>query len=132
MNNQMKDIEDIADIKLFVDEFYIKVRKDELIGPVFSAVIAGDWQPHLDRMYGFWNAALFNVPGFKGNSFAKHIPLGISQEHFDRWLALFAATINNHFEGPMAEDAKHRAELMAEMFVSKLGRINGGFGKAIV
>jgi len=46
----MKDIEDIADIKLFVNEFYIKVREDELLGIVFSAVIAGDWQPHLDRM----------------------------------------------------------------------------------
>ena len=128
----MKDIEDIADIELFVDEFYIKVREDELIGPIFSAVITGDWQPHLDRMYAFWNAALFNVPGFKGNPFAKHVPLGISQEHFSRWLVLFAATINHHFEGPMAEDAKHRAELMAEMFVSKLGRINGDPGKAIV
>jgi len=128
----MKDIEDIADIELFVDEFYIKVREDELIGPIFSAVITGDWQPHLDRMYAFWNAALFSVPGFKGNPFAKHVPLGIAQEHFDRWLVLFAATINNYFEGPMAEDAKHRAELMATMFVSKLGRMNGDSVKAIV
>jgi hemoglobin len=128
----MKDIEDIADIKLFVDGFYIKVREDILIGPVFSAVITGDWQPHLDRMYAFWDAALFNVPGFKGNPFAKHIPLDISQKHFDRWLMLFVATIDHYFEGPMAEDAKHRAELMAAMFVSKLGRMNGGSGKAIV
>lgn len=127
----MKDIEDITDIKLFVDEFYAKVREDELIGPVFSAVITGDWQPHLNRMYAFWNAALFSVPGFKGNPFAKHIPLGISQEHFDRWLLLFAATINERFKGPMAEDAKHRAQLMAVMFVSKLGRMNGP-GKTIV
>jgi hypothetical protein len=34
--------------------------------------------------------------------------------------------------GPMAEDAKHRAELMAAMFVSKLGKINGDPGKTIV
>lgn len=128
----MKDIEGIKDIQLFVDEFYAKVREDELIGPVFSAVIKGDWQPHLDRMYAFWNAALFSVPGFKGNPFAKHIPLGISQEHFDRWLVLFAATINEHFEGPMAEDVKNRAELMAIMFVSKLERIGGHPGKTIV
>jgi truncated hemoglobin YjbI len=38
----MKDIEDIVDIKLFVDEFYIKVREDELLGILFSAVI---WVP---------------------------------------------------------------------------------------
>jgi len=128
----MKDIIDITDIKLFVDEFYNKVRKDELIGPVFSSVINDDWEPHLNKMYTFWNAALFGVAGFKGNPFAKHAPLPIAQQHFDRWLELFNATINNHFDGPIAEDAKHRAALMAEMFVYKLGRMNGGPGTVIV
>jgi hemoglobin len=128
----MKDIESIADIKLFVDEFYTKVRKDELIGPVFSAVIKGDWQPHLDKMYAFWDAALFSVPGYKGNPFAKHVPLQIAQEHFDRWITLFFDTINAHFEGPIADDTKHRAQLIAAMFVHKLGRMNGGPGKVIV
>jgi len=32
----------------------------------------------------------------------------------------------------MAEDAKHRAELIAVMVVSKLGRMNGDLGKVIV
>jgi hemoglobin len=128
----MKDIEGIADIKLFVDEFYAKVRKDELIGPVFSAVIAGDWQPHLDRMYAFWNAALFNVPGFKGNPFAKHAPLGIAPLHFERWLLLFDTTIDAYFEGAMAAETKNRARLMATMFMAKLGRLNEGFGNVIV
>lgn len=120
----MKDIETITDIRLFVDDFYARVRKDELIGPIFAAAITGDWQPHLDRMYSFWNAALFNVPGFKGNPFAKHAPLQIGQQHFDRWLTLFNATINKHFEGPMAKDAQNRAKLMADLFVYKLGKMN--------
>jgi hemoglobin len=128
----MKDIEDIADIKLFVDEFYSKVREDKLIGPIFSKVITGDWQPHLNKMYDFWNAALFGVAGFRGNPFAKHAPLPIAQQHFDRWLELFAITIDNHFEGPMAQDTKHRAELMAVMFVSKLEKIGGNPDRVIV
>ena len=128
----MKDIENIADIQLFVDEFYDKVRGDELIGPVFAAVISGDWQPHLDRMYAFWNAALFGVPGFKGNPFAKHAPLPIAPEHFDRWLELFSITINDHFKGPMAEETKHRAGLMAAMFVYKLTKVKGDPRKLIV
>ncbi len=128
----MKDIENAADIKLLVDEFYTKVRADELIGALFAKVIGEDWQPHLDKMYAFWNAALFGVAGFKGNPFAKHAPLGISQLHFDRWLALFSATINNHFEGAVANDTKKRAELMAVMFVSKLERMKGKPGRVIV
>lgn len=101
----MKDINNIDDIRLFVDEFYAKVRIDDLIGAVFMEVIS-DWQPHLDKMYAFWNAVLFGVGGFKGNPFAKHAPLPIEQEHFDRWLELFYETIDTHFEGPVADDSK--------------------------
>lgn len=128
----MKDIENIDDIKLLVDEFYGRVRADSLIGPVFLDKITGDWQPHLDKMYAFWNAALFGVIGYKGQPFAKHAPLPIEQEHFERWLGLFMATIDNHFEGRVADDAKNRAVLMADMFLSRLRRMTGGPDKVIV
>ena len=127
----MKDITGLEDIQLFVDEFYGRVRKDDLIGPVFDNVIA-DWQPHLDKMYAFWNAALFGVPGFKGNPFAKHAPLPIAQEHFGRWLELFSETIDAHFTGPMAVETKQKAGLMATMFMSKLDRMRSGSGYTIV
>lgn len=127
-----KEIEDIEDIKLFVDDFYAKVKNDPLIGPVFLETIPGDWQPHLDKMYAFWNAALFGVAGFRGNPFAKHAPLKIGQEHFNRWLELFYETIDKHFEGFIAEDAKHRAELMANMFLYRLQQMNGDPNKIIV
>ena len=128
----MKEIEDIEDIRLFVNEFYEKVRNDALIGPVFLDKITGDWQPHLDKMYAFWNAALFGVPGFRGNPFAKHAPLAIGPEHFERWLELFFETIDKHFEGDMAADAKNRAVLMAGMFLNKLQKMTGGPDKVIV
>ncbi len=126
----MKDIMDITDIKIFVDEFYAKVRLDDLIGPVFMQVIA-DWQPHLNRMYAFWNAVLFGAPGFKGNPFAKHAPLAIERPHFDRWLALFDGTIDSHFEGPVADETKKKAGLMAEMFVNRLRNLNGRPGRVV-
>jgi hemoglobin len=128
----MKDIENIDDIKLFVNEFYKKVQEDALIGPIFLEKIPGDWQPHLNKLYAFWNAALFSVPGFKGNPFAMHAPLKIEQQHFDRWLVLFAETIDTNFEGPMAIDAKNRAVLMANIFVSRLRQMTGNPNKVIV
>ncbi|MGN6641279.1 MAG: group III truncated hemoglobin [Mucilaginibacter sp.] len=127
----MKDIEDINDIRLLVDEFYGKVRQDNLIGPVFLNVIE-DWQPHLDKMYAFWNAALFGVSGYKGNPFSKHAPLPIEQDHFERWLMLFAETIDEHFEGIIAKDAKNRAGLMANMFLGRLRMMNGGANRVVV
>ena len=125
------DITGLRDIVLFVDAFYSKVQVDDLIGPVFNNVIA-DWQPHLAKMYSFWNAALFGVPGFKGNPFAKHAPLPIESRHFERWILLFNETIDTHFEGDMAADAKKRAGLMAAMFLSRLTDMKGGADKVIV
>lgn len=125
------DIKNLNDIILFVDEFYNSVQRDELIGPIFNHAIE-DWGPHLEKMYKFWNAALFGVPGFKGNPFAKHAPLPIEGKHFERWLVLFRETIDGNFEGEMAEDTKNRAELMAAMFLKRLENMPGGPSKVIV
>jgi len=126
-----QDIKNLADITVFVDKFYGKVQQDNLIGPIFNNTIA-DWGPHLEKMYKFWNAALFSVPGFKGNPFAKHAPLPIADEHFDRWMELFTDTIDENFEGDMAENTKKRAKLMADMFLTRLKHMHGGPGRVIV
>lgn len=125
------DITNLEDIKLFVNKFYGKVQQDDLIGPVFNGVIK-DWGPHLEKMYQFWNAALFGVQGYRGNPFSKHAPLAIEGKHFDRWLSLFSETIDAHFEGRIAIDAKNRAQLMSAMFLSRLQGMTGGPGKVIV
>jgi len=125
------DIKNLEDITLFVDKFYGKVQYDDLIGPVFAGAIQ-DWNPHLEQMYRFWNAALFGVPGFRGNPFAKHAPLAIEEKHFKRWLSLFNATIDEDFEGTIATEAKNRAGLMAEMFLRRLRGMNGDASKVIV
>ena len=75
------DIRNLEDIVLFVDKFYAKIQQDELVGPVFAGAIQ-DWAPHLQQMYQFWNAALFGVPGFCGNPFAKHASLAIDARAF--------------------------------------------------
>ena len=122
----MKDITNKQDISVFVDAFYEKIKHDQLLGPVFFAAITGNWQPHLDRMYAFWDSVLFSAPGFTGNPFAKHATLRIGQEHFDQWLVLFDDTINSNFSGPVAEDAKNRARLIGKIFVSRIEDIQNG------
>jgi len=125
------DISNFEDIVLFVDGFYSKVNQDELIGPIFDAVIT-DWNPHLTKMYDFWNAVLFGVAGFKGNPFARHAPLPLQKVHFERWLLLFEQTIDEHFSGELADETKKKAGMMAEMFLSKLSHMKGGSDRVIV
>ncbi|WEK21437.1 MAG: group III truncated hemoglobin [Candidatus Pedobacter colombiensis] len=126
-----QDIAELDDIILFVNSFYGRVQRDELIGPVFNNVIQ-DWEPHLKKMYAFWNAVLFGVPGFSGNPFARHAPLPIDEKHFERWLLLFNDTIESLFEGEIAELTKKKAATMAVMFISKLNHMKGGSGRVLV
>lgn len=118
-----KDIKDIEDIKILVDDFYGRVREDDLLAPIFNFRLSTYWQPHLEKMYSFWNAALFGVKGYNGNPFMKHVTMELGPEHYERWLSMFNDTLDTHFEGPIADDARRRALIMAAMFKSKKERI---------
>ena len=121
----MKDIDCREDVVLLVNEFYELVGKDELIGPVFDKIIKGDWQPHLDKMYNFWETIALNVNKYNGSPFREHIKLDIDKQHFDRWLELFHTTLDKFFNGNTANDIKKRSTQMGIMFQYKLKHIKG-------
>ena len=117
----MRDIETKEDIVLMVNTFYQKVQQDELIGPIFNSRIAPEaWPAHLDRMYTFWTTILLNQPGYSGQPFEKHRDMPIDAAHFERWVSMFKTIVDNLFEGPIANEAKYRAELMGHLFLAKL------------
>jgi hemoglobin len=113
------DITHLDDIKLLVDTFYGKVQNDQLIGPIFNGVIK-NWQPHLEKMYTFWQTVLLQEHTYFGSPFPPHAKLPVSTEHFERWLSLWSATVDGFFEGPKADDAKWRGKAMADMFMAKI------------
>ncbi|MGY3211782.1 group III truncated hemoglobin [Mucilaginibacter sp. HD30] len=113
------DITHLDDIKLLVNTFYGKVQTDALIGPIFNNVIK-DWQPHLAKMYTFWQTVLLQEHTYYGNPFPPHAKLPVSEAHFESWLLLWRTTVDSFFEGPIAEDAKRRGQAMADMFMAKI------------
>ncbi len=110
----------LDDIKLLVDTFYDKVRKDAVLGPVFDQRISDRWPEHLARMYTFWQTVLLEERTYYGSPFPVHRGLGIDHRHFDRWMELFTETVDSLFSGKLAEEAKWRAGKMAELFEIKL------------
>jgi hemoglobin len=117
----MKDISNKEDIKCYVDHFYSSVQQDDLIGPIFNAKINKDeWPIHLDKMYRFWNSVLFGKAEYRGQPFSHHINLGLSKEHFERWISLFEISINTNFKGIKADEVLQRAGKMRLMFEHKL------------
>lgn len=119
-NPNRKRIISLEDIKLLVDTFYKNVQKDDLIGPIFDEVIQDNWPLHLQKMYAFWQTVLLEEHTYFGTPFMPHLKLPITPAHFERWLLLFNATVDELFEGDIAQEAKWRADRMATMFMSKL------------
>lgn len=120
MKSEYSDILTIDDVKLLVNDFYSKVRDNHLLAPVFNNVIGDNWPMHLEKMYGFWQTLLLDTPVYSGSPFLKHAQLPIGKEHFDTWMSLFNATVDEHFSGEKANEAKWRAARMSEMFQYKL------------
>lgn len=115
------DITNRDDIKLLVDDFYKKVQADELLGPVFSHV---NWPHHLPIMYDFWSSMLLGDQSYRGNPLQKHLPLAIQPKHFERWLKLFHATVDEHFYGDKAEEVKMRSQSIAGIFQVRMGLVS--------
>ncbi len=125
----MKDIENVTDIQLLVNTFYDRVKIDEKIGYIFTQIIGEDWSYHLPIMYNFWNMVLFSAPGYAGSPVKKHVDLDkktpLNKEHFDHWLVLWTNTIDSLFAGVIADMAKNKANLMANLINMKveMGRL---------
>lgn len=117
----LRPLETPEDIKLLVDSFYAKVRVDPLIGPIFNDVAQVNWDEHLPKLYGFWGDLLLGTDVYRGRPFPPHMSLGLNLDHFERWLRLFLGTVDQHFTGLKAEEAKHRALRIARNFSLNLG-----------
>lgn len=82
---------DEARVATLVERFYDKVRADPLLGPVFNPLV-DDWDAHKVLMTSFWATVALHSGHYRGNPLAKHQPLPIGAEHFQRWLALWRET----------------------------------------
>ena len=120
-----KDIATRADIALQVESFYAKVRKHELLGPIFNDVIK-DWPSHLVKLTDFWETNLLFVRKYKGNPLKAHVQVEtehdhtIEQLHFGHWLQLWFETLDENFEGKNCELAKERARHMAHIMFLRI------------
>jgi hemoglobin len=80
-------------IRDLVDAFYARVRKDDVLGPIFAKSIGHEWGPHLARMSDFWSTVILASRRYKGNPIAVHLALpGLTRDHFDRWLGYWRTT----------------------------------------
>ena len=81
------------DVSFLVDEFYKKIRVNDLLGPIFNTQIQ-DWPAHLKHLSNFWDSILFHSGNYRGNPMIKNVEVdlkvshAITQTHFGVWLQL--------------------------------------------
>jgi|SRR6056297_890911 len=118
-------IEDRTDVSVLVRAFYAKVRKDEVLGPIFNNTIT-DWESHLELLTNFWETQLFLKRIYHGNPITAHqkvdekMNYSITSEHFGLWLNLWFQTIDELFTGDVAWIAKNRAQKMSTMLFMQI------------
>jgi hemoglobin len=97
------DISSRKDIELLVNSFYKLATKDKIIGVFFTEVVQMQWEKHIPVICDFWDSILFHTATFRGNPMIRHIELhkkkNLEDIHFDRWVELFFATVDELFEG---------------------------------
>ena len=129
----MSTIQNREDVNKLVCTFYNKIRTDDLLGPIFNRRIPLDeWPAHLEKLTDFWESNLFGVMKFKGRPGQKHIQVDqeqnhtITAKHFEQWLALWFRTVDELYEGELAERAKKAALTIGrrqlELIINARGR----------
>lgn len=121
------DITSRKEIELLVNSFYDKVNQSPVLEYIFNDIANVDWETHLPKMYSFWASVLLGEHSFSGNPMQIHVGLSkfasMSEIEFSEWIALFDETVNEHFEGPIAEHAKIRAMNIARLMLANIQRV---------
>ncbi|HST43535.1 MAG TPA: group III truncated hemoglobin [Conexibacter sp.] len=123
-SERLRDIEDRADCERLVRAFYGRALDDPVIGFIFTDVARLDLEEHVPVIASFWETILLDARSYGGGAFAPHVALhaqvGLKPGHFERWLSLWRATVDELFAGDRAELAKSHAQRVATAFQGRL------------
>ena len=103
MNLLYQRIQGREGISNLLRRFYADVRQDPLIGPIFNSQIK-DWKHHLEVIGSFWETLLGGSRSYARPMPMKHLPLQLTQEHFERWLFLWQANCRAQLPADVARE----------------------------
>lgn len=102
-------------ITRLVSEFYGRVRKDSVLGPIFSRAVE-DWPHHIAKLQDFWSSVMLTSGRYKGQPMAAHVrhDVAMTTEAFTRWLALWRHTTEELLSPEVAAAFQNKADRIAE------------------
>jgi hemoglobin len=121
---ELRDIEDRADCERLVRAFYSRALVDPMIGWIFVDVARLDLEEHVPVIASFWETMLLGSRSYSGGAFGPHAALHarapLRAGHFERWLVLWRAAVDELFAGERAELAKAHAVRVGRAFHDRL------------
>lgn len=121
---EYRDIETREDCEILVRAFYTRALTDPVIGFIFTDVAKLDLDAHVPHITAFWETLLLGAQTYDRGAFHPHASLHAKVElregHFQAWLNLWYATVDELFAGPRAEMAKAAAYRLAGAFRRRL------------
>ena len=111
-------------VRQVIDAFYVKVRQDPILGPVFNGIIKDEWPAHIERITAFWLTATRLGSGYDGRRFMPvHLAhAAIRAEQLPQWLLLFRETARQICPPAAADVLIDIAERMADSIRMSLAR----------
>ena len=121
------DLDRRARVEQFVDAFYGHVLNDTRLAPLFLDVAAIDLQVHLPHIKDYWSKLLLGERAYQRHTMNIHRQLHGKQRltgaDFAQWLALFNATLDQHFSGENTEKARRIAATIAANMRDRLAEM---------
>jgi hemoglobin len=118
------DLDSRAAIHDLVVGAYREVVFDDLLAPVFEDVAEVDWAVHLPRLVDYWCRVLLGTDGYDGQILGAHRQVhereALTLDLFDRWYALWAATVDRGWSGPVADAAKEHAARIGSVLARRV------------
>ena len=124
---------DEAMVAAVVENFYARVRRDDLVGPVFNRIIPEDhWPQHIATITDFWSSMLLGTGRYMGRPMPKHLAIPeLTDAHFARWLELFRETAEAHCPPDVAALFVDRAQRIAYNFRVRIAQFRGHDPQAV-
>ena len=111
------DLDSREQVDRFVDTFYERLLKDEILAPIFLDVAAVDLAVHLPHIKDYWAKLLLGESAYRRHTMNIHRRLHgkrtLTAADFERWLAYFTQAVDSGWEGPGAARAKRVAAAIA-------------------
>jgi hemoglobin len=107
-----------------VKSFYEKLFADADIAYLFTEVANIQLDTHLPQLCDFWESILFDKNDYAKNVMTLHMDLHkkspLNAKHFETWIRHLFETIDEQYEGALAQKMKDRANGIAYIMKTKV------------